>query len=188
MTDNPLHIVGFAGSLRHGSYNKGLLRAAMENLPTGVTLQIEDLGDIPPFSMDLEAAGGTPATQALKEAVRAADALLLAVPEHNYSFSGVMKNAIDWLSRPFDTSVLLGKPVAIMGASSGRMGTARAQAALRPVLAATGCLVMIKPELFVAQAGKVCDQDGNVIDEDTRSRVRAMVEALVSWTRRLGEG
>ncbi len=186
MDESELHIVGFAGSIRRASYNRGLLRAAAADLPQGVSLQIEELSDIPPFDMDLEASGGTPAIEALKAAVRAADALLLAVPEHNYSFSGVMKNTIDWLSRPFDTSVLLGKPVAIMGASNGRMGTARAQHAIRPVLAATGCLVMIKPELFVSQAAKVCDENGDVVDEDTRKRVRAMVEALAAWTRVVG--
>lgn len=180
-----MHILGIAGSLRRNSYNKGLLRAAAEDSPAGIQVSIFDLAGIPPFDQDLEAAGATPEVNAMKEAIKAADALLLAVPEHNYSFSGVLKNALDWASRPFDTSVLLDKPVALIGASTGRMGTARAQAALRPVLAAIGCHVMLKPELFVSQAAKVCDQAGNVIDPDVRRRVRAVVEALAAWTQRL---
>lgn len=186
MDESRLHIVGLAGSIRHASYNRGLLRAAARDLPEGVSLQIEELSNIPVYNMDLEGPGEPPSVQALKAAVGEADALLLAIPEHNYSFSGVMKNAIDWLSRPFDTSVLLDKPVAIMGASSGRMGTARAQHAIRPVLAATGCFVMIKPELYVSQAAKVCDANGDVIDESTQKRVRTMVEALVAWTAVVG--
>ncbi|NLE74888.1 MAG: NAD(P)H-dependent oxidoreductase [Actinobacteria bacterium] len=185
MPDHKLHILGFAGSLRRESYNRGLLRAAAADLPQGVSMEIFDLSVIPPYNMDLEDHDDTPEVRAFKEAIRRADALLLAIPEHNYSFSGTVKNAIDWASRPFVTSVLLEKPVAIMGASTGRMGTARAQHAIRPVLAATGCYVMIKPELYVSQAAKVCDEDGNVTDEATQKRVRRMVDALVEWTHRL---
>jgi chromate reductase len=188
MPDSTLHILAFAGSLRRGSYNRGLLRAAAATLPPGVSMEIFDLSVVPPYNMDLEADNDTQGVRDFKEAIRRADALLLAVPEHNYSFSGVMKNAIDWASRPFATSVLLDKPVAIMGASNGRMGTARAQHAIRPVLAATGCFVMIKPELFVSQAAKVCDQDGNVTDDDTKKRVRTIVGALVEWAHRMGVG
>ena len=143
-----------------------------------MSLQIEELSNIPVYNMDLEEPDEPPSVQALKAAVGEADALLLAIPEHNYSFSGVMKNAIDWLSRPFDTSVLLDKPVAIMGASSGRMGTARAQHAIRPVLAATGCFVMIKLECTYHRPPR-CDANGDVIDESTQKRVRTMVEALL---------
>jgi len=188
MPDSTLHILAFAGSLRRGSYNRGLLRAGAATLPPGVSMEIFDLSVVPPYNMDLEADNDTQGVRDFKEAIRRADALLLAVPEHNYSFSGVMKNAIDWASRPFATSVLLDKPVAIMGASNGRMGTARAQHAIRPVLAATGCFVMIKPELFVSQAAKVCDQDGNVTDDDTKKRVRTIVGALVEWAHRMGVG
>ncbi len=185
MGESGLHIVGLAGSIRHASYNRGLLRAAARDLPEGVSLQIEELSNIPVYNMDLEGPGEPPSVQALKAAVGEADALLLAIPEHNYSFSGVMKNAIDWLSRPFDTSVLLDKPVAIMGASSGRMGTARAQHAIRPVLAAM-VLRHDQTEMPASQAAKVCDANGDVIDESTQKRVRTMVEALVAWTAVVG--
>ena len=99
-----------------------------------------------------------------------------------------MKNAIDWASRPFATSVLLDKPVAIMGASSGRFGTARAQVALRPVLASLDMLVMSKPELFVTQAEKVCDEDGSVVDQATRERIYDVIRALAAWARQLRAG
>ncbi len=183
-TEN-LHVLAFAGSLRHASYNRGLLRAAVETAPADVVVTMFDLSPIPPYCMDLEAGGGPASVQELKAAIAAADALLIATPEHNYSFPGVLKNALDWVSRPANSSPFIGKPVAILGASSGRFGTARAQAALRPVLASLEMLVMSKPELFVTQAEKVCDEDGSVVDQPTRDRVRDVIQALARWTRRL---
>lgn len=185
MPEETLHVLAFAGSLRRASYNRGLLRAAMETAPADVVVTMFNLSPIPPYCMDLEAGGGPEPVQELKAAIAAADALLIATPEHNYSFPGVLKNALDWVSRPANSSPFIGKPVAIVGASSGRFGTARAQAALRPVLASLDLLVMSKPELFVTQAEKVSDEDGNVVDQPTRDRVRDVVQALALWTRRL---
>lgn len=157
----------------------------METAPADVVVKLFELTSIPLYCMDLEPGGGPEPVREFKAAIAAADALLIATPEHNYSIPGLLKNALDWASRPANTSPLVSKPVAIMGASSGRFGTVRAQLALRPVLAALGCLVMSKPELFIAQAQDVCDDDGNLLEESARQRVRDVVQALAAWTRRV---
>jgi chromate reductase len=179
----PLHIVGFSGSLRKASYNSGLLRAVAEVLPENVTFEIIDLTPIPLFNPDHEA--DTPgAVREARESIRAADALLIATPEYNYSFPGVLKNAIDWFSRPTGQSPLIGKPGAIMGAG-GRFGTVRAQLQLRQILVHLNVLLLNRPELMIPMAHEKFDTTGNLTDEATRKQLSDLVAALALWTRRL---
>lgn len=178
-----LKLLGFAGSLRAGSYNRGLLRAASELLPEGVSLEIVELGDLPLYNADVEKAGLPPTVTAFKDKIAAADGLLIATPEYNYSISGVLKNAIDWASRPAKTSPLVGKPVGIMGATSGVAGTIRAQHALRQVLVFTNSQVMAQPELRIAGAADHFDELGGLADDGLRECLRHFVERLVDWTR-----
>lgn len=186
MDDATFHILGIAGSLRSGSYNRGLLRAAAEVLSPGVGLDVRPLDDIPLFSADVMTEGDPSSVQNLKERIRAADAVLIATPEYNYSIPGVLKNAVDWASRPSKASVLRGKPIGIMGASGGDGGTVRAQMALRQVFIQTNSLVMVQPELRVAQAGQKFDAAGGLVDAELRERLRVFVAALVAWARLVG--
>ena len=180
-----LTILGIAGSLRGASYNRGLIRAASQVAPAGTNLVSYDLAEIPMFNADVEANGDPPAVADFKRAIAAADALLIATPEYNHCVPGVLKNAIDWASRPPRRSVLTDKPVAIMGASSGRGATARAQAHLRDGLAYTNGFVLPLPEVLVDFAGEKFDDDGNLTDDDTREEVRDLLVSLAAWTRRL---
>lgn len=180
-----LTILGIAGSLRGASYNRGLIRAASEVAPAGTNLVSYDLAEIPMFNADVEAHGDPPAVADFKRAIAAADALLIATPEYNHCVPGVLKNAIDWASRPPRRSVLTDKPVAIMGASSGRGATARAQAHLRDGLAYTNGFVLPLPEVLVDFAGEKFDDEGNLTDDDTRDEVRDLLVSLAAWTRRL---
>jgi len=186
MGQNTFRILGIAGSLRSGSYNRGLLRAAAEVLPPGVSLEIFTLDDIPLFSADIMAEGDPSPVQALKERIKAADALLIATPEYNYSIPGVLKNALDWASRPSKNSVLRGKPIGIIGASGGDGGTVRCQMALRQVFVQTHSFAMVQPELRVPNAGQRFDAAGNLLDAELRERLRAFVAALVDWARLVG--
>jgi chromate reductase len=169
--------------------NRGLLRAAQGVAPEGVTIDIFDLNDIPLYNGDVEAEGVPPVVHEFKERIRAADALLFAVPEYNYSFPGVLKNAIDWASRPTPPpgNAFRHKPVALMGAGS-TMGTVRSQLALRQVFINTESFVMGKPELYVQNARTLFDEKGDLLDDTTRERVGLVVEALVAWTHRLERG
>jgi chromate reductase, NAD(P)H dehydrogenase (quinone) len=179
---SPLGIVGIAGSLRAASYNRGLLRAAQDVAPAGMTIIIRDLTPLPLYNEDVEAHGDPLPVAELKAAVREADALLIAVPEYNYGMSGVLKNAIDWLSRPPDRSVLRHKPAALMGASPGMTGTARAQLQLRQTFVYTQTAVMMPPpEILVAHAHEKFDAGGQLTDEDTRARLRNLLDALATW-------
>jgi chromate reductase len=178
-------ILGFAGSLRRASYNRGLIRAAREHAPTGTVVEVFDLGDIPLYNQDVEDAGEPPSVVAFKSAIARADALLVATPEYNHGVPGVLKNAIDWASRPRVTSPLRDKPVGVMGASPGRGSTARAQAQLREAFVFTGACVMPQPELLVSLAGSHFDDDGNVTDPDLRASIVELVEALRQWTHRI---
>lgn len=180
----PVHILGISGSLRRASYNSGLLRAAAELLPEGATLQIYDLSALPFYNGDLESGELPAAVQQFKQAIAAADALLLATPEYNYSVPAVLKNALDWASRPPRHSALSGKPTAIMGAG-GRLGTARAQSHLRYIGLGLNLMLLNKPELMVPAAWEKFDQAGNLTDEATRDQLRSLLEALASWTRLL---
>jgi chromate reductase len=187
MDPSPTRILGIAGSLRRASFNRGLIRAAIELAPPGITVATYELDEVPIYNADVEADGDPAPVAALKRAIDEADALLLATPEYNHCIPGVLKNAIDWASRPARASVLSGKPVAVMGASPGRGGTARAQAQLRDGLTYTGSLVLPLPELLVPLAGEKFDDDGDLFDDATRAEVRDVLIALAAWSRRLGQ-
>jgi chromate reductase len=148
---NNLKFLGFAGSLRKDSYNKALLRAALELVPAGVELEIFDLEGIPVFNQDLENQPNEKVRE-FKAKIRAADAILIATPEYNYSIPGVLKNAIDCASRPYGDNSFEHKPVAIMGASPGMLGTARAQMHLRQCFVFLSCAALAQPEIMIAHA------------------------------------
>jgi chromate reductase len=179
-------IFGFAGSLRKGSYNKALLRAAKELLPGDVELEIFNLEGIPSFNVDLEQ--NPPETvKEFKAGVRSADALLIATPEYNYSVPGVLKNAIDWGSRPFGDNCFEDKPIAIIGASSGMIGTARAQYHLRQSCVFLNMHPLNRPEVMVSFAQDKIDKDGKLTNEQTRTKIRELISSLIVWTRRLNK-
>jgi len=182
-----ISIAAFAGSLRAKSVNRGLLRAAVEVAPADATIRILALHDLPFYDADHDGPASPPAVIAFRNAIAAADALLIATPEYNYSVSGVLKNAIDWASRKpsQDTPpALQGKPAAIMGAG-GRFGTVRAQAHLRYILLHNDVKLVNKPEVMIPRAWEYFDGDGNLTDEAMRDQVRDLVVALVAWTRLL---
>ena len=186
--DGTLNILGIAGSLRQGSFNRGLIRAAMELAPDGIRVTPHELMDIPLFNADVEAAGDPEPIRRFKQAIADADAVLIATPEYNHCVPGVLKNAIDWASRPARQSVLSGRPIAVMGAATGGGGTARAQAHLRDGLAYTSALVLPQPEVLVPFAASRFDDGGNLVDERTREAIRELLEALADWVRNLREG
>jgi chromate reductase len=179
-----LQIVGIPGSLRRASFNRGLLVAAQDVAPAGVAIEILDLSSVPFYNADVEALGLPEPVVELRERIARADALLLTVPEYNHSFTAVLKNALDWASRPRPLSALRQKPVALMGAGGGS-GTIRAQLAIRQVLACNEAYVMPKPELYITNAPERFDADGTLTDETVRETVRDIVAALAAWTRRL---
>ena len=184
--DKIVNILGFSGSLRKESYNRSLLRAALELLPKDAKLEIFDLEGIPPFNQDLE----NKPSQKVKEfkaKIRAADAILIATPEYNYSIPGVLKNAIDCASRPYGDNAFEHKPVAIMGASVGMMGTARAQYHLRQSFVFLTCFALNQPEVMVPFAQEKIDKEGRLTDQKTREKIRELLESLVAWTNRLKE-
>ena len=183
-----LRVLGISGSMRSKSFNLGLLCAAKEIAPKGMTIDIFDIASIPLFDQDLEALGEPEPVAAFKGAICGSNALLIATPEYNYGMPGVLKNAIDWASRPPGKSALADVPVAIMGATPGTGGTARAQLQLRQTLAATRALVLVQQEIFVAGAMQKFDKEGRLVDEDTRKYIGKLLEALAGWTRRLSNG
>ncbi len=180
-----MKILGISGSLRKGSHNTGLLEAVVQLLPAGVEMTIVGCGDIPLYNKDLDTANKPEAVLQLLQAVREADGVLLATPEYNYSFSGVLKNAIDWASRPAYKSVLAGKPVAIVSASPSQIGGARAQAHLRQVLSATLSPVVPSPTFVVSSAQNKFDGNGALIDEDTKGQLTGYMRDFVAWVNRL---
>jgi chromate reductase, NAD(P)H dehydrogenase (quinone) len=183
-SDGKFSILGFAGSLRKASYNKAILRAALEVLPENAGLHIFDLEGIPPFNQDLER-NPPEKVREFKEKVRAADAILIATPEYNYSMPGVLKNAIDWASRPYGDNAFQGKPAAIMGASIGMIATARAQYHLRQSMVFLDMHPLNQPEVMVPLADKKIDENGRLTDQPTRDRIGALLLSLIDWTARL---
>ena len=182
--DTPITVLGICGSLRKLSLNRGLLRAACQLAPEGVTVETFDLLGIPPFNQDDEA--NPPALVAeFKTRIRAADAILFATPEYNYSIPGVLKNAIDWASRPYGDSAWAGKPAAIMGASPGMQGTARAQYHLRQCFVFLDVHTVNQPEAMISLAGQRSDAEGNLTDEKSRQVIARLVAALAALTRKL---
>ncbi len=182
--DKKIKILGFAGSLRKDSYNKSLLRAALELVPKDAELETFDLEGIPPFNQDLENQPPDKVKE-FKARIRAADAILIVTPEYNYSIPGVLKNAIDCASRPYGDNAFEHKPVAIMGASVGAMGTARAQYHLRQCFVFLTCFALNQPEVMVPFANDKIDKNGKLTDQKTREKIRELLESLVAWTRRL---
>jgi chromate reductase len=182
MRDGRIRVLGFAGSLRRGSYNRALLRAAAELAPEDVRVEIFELDGIPLYNMDVEQQGLPEAVVAFKRAIREADAVLIATPEHNWSFPGVLKNALDWAARPSGDNPFRGKPVAVVGATTGQWGTLRAQLHLRQVLAYLETHPLSRPEVLVTQAREKFDADGRLVDEGTRTRLRQLLVALRDWT------
>jgi chromate reductase, NAD(P)H dehydrogenase (quinone) len=176
-----LRVVGIAGSLRKASLNRALLRAAQELAPPGLYIEIEELDDIPMFNEDLDLAGPPASVLRLRQSVRAADGLLLVTPEYNHGVSGVMKNAVDWLSQPLRGSALEGKPTAIMGASPGLAGTARAQSQLRQAFVLTNTPALLQPEVLVSRAHEKFDVAGRLTDEGTRTFVADFLCRLADW-------
>ncbi len=172
--NTPLTILGIAGSLRQASYNRAALRAAQQLVPDGVSLEIFDLEGIPPFNQDDEAHPPERVAQ-FKQRIRAADAILIVTPEYNYSIPGVLKNAIDWASRPYGDSAWEGKPVAIMGASIGAMGTSRAQYHLRQVFVFLNMYPLNRPEVMITNAAQRFDEKGNLKDEETKAHIQKSI-------------
>jgi chromate reductase, NAD(P)H dehydrogenase (quinone) len=185
VADQPFKIVGIAGSLRRASWNRGLLRAAVEGAPDGIEIVTLDLDLVPLYNQDVEDAGEPSGVVALKDVIRLADALLIATPEYNNGMPGVLKNAIDWASRPARASVLRDKPVVVIGVSPGAGAAARAQQQVRDALIYTGGCVMPEPELLVGAAIGKFDDAGNVIDPALRAQVVDMVTALRDWAERI---
>ena len=185
MSDGTIQVLAISGSLRKASFNTALLRAAQELAPAGMSIQIyADLASVPPYDDDIRLAGFPPVVAALRDRVRAADALIFATPEYNRSFTGVLKNAIDWLSRP-PAQPLDGKPAAVMGASPGAIGTALANYHLRQVLSVLSVHVVPGLEVLVGGAASKFDDQGRLIDEPTREFLAKSLVALMRLIKRL---
>ena len=179
-----LEVLGVAGSLRAGSLNRALLRAAVDLAPEGMTIEPFDLIDVPLYNGDVEAAGDPPGVAAFKAAIAAADGVLFATPEYNHGVPGVMKNAVDWASRPPREAPLGGKPVGIIGASPGQTGTARGQSQLRQAFEFTNSYCMPQPELLVSRAHEKFDGQGRLTDPDTARYLQRYLAAFALWVRR----
>ncbi len=177
MTDR-FQILGIAGSLRGDSYNRRLLELAQRLLPDEVDLRLFDLRQVPFYDGDVEAAGDPDGVRALKTAIRDADAVLIATPEYNGTIPGVLQNAIDWASRPRATASLREKPIAIVGASPGPGGTARAQPLLRQVLQNTGAVVLPTRSLLLARAGDALDGDASELELELTAFLGDLIEQL----------
>jgi NAD(P)H-dependent FMN reductase len=181
-----IKLLGISGSLRKKSFNSGLLRAAKDLLPPDASLDVADLSNIPVYNADIETGPGIPEpVTVLKEAISACDGLLLATPEYNNSIPGVLKNAIDWASRPSADipRIFRGRNVALIGASPGGFGTILAQTAWLPVFRTLGMHLWTGARLMVPGAGKAFDQDGNLIDEDVREKLRKLLSSYVDSLR-----
>jgi len=178
-------VLGICGSLRVGSYNRGVLRTAIELKPPGMTIETADISAIPPYNEDVRAQGFPPSVETLRRQIKVADALLFVTPEYNYSMPGVLKNAIDWASRPPDQP-FAGKPAAIMGAGAGMAGTARAQYDLRRTCIFLDVHPLNKPEVLIGQAQTKFDAAGRFTDEAGRGFIRDLLVALLAWTRLIG--
>ena len=184
MSSEALRIVGIAGSLRSGSYNRALLRAAQDLAPNGMDIDIFDLIDVPLYNGDVEALGEPSAVAALKQAIHASEGVLLVTPEYNHGVPAVMKNAVDWASRPPESAALAEKPVGIIGASPGITGSARGQSQLRQAFEFTNSFCMPQPELLVFKAHEKFDPDGKLIDAATEQRLAGYLTSFATWVRR----
>ena len=175
---DPIKILGIAGSLRAASYNRGALRAAQKLMPPGATLEIFELAGIPIYNQDEER---NPPQKVVdfKARIRAADAILISSAEYNYSIPGVLKNAIDWASRPYGDSAWNGKPVALMSASVGQFGGMRAQYHLRQCFVFLNMDAVLQPEVAIASAAQRFDEQGNLTDDTSKQLIGKLLQALV---------
>lgn len=176
-----MKILAFCGSLRQASYNRAALRAAIELAPPGTEVEIAEIADLPHYDADLQGQGFPEAVRRIERQLRAADAVLFASPEYNYSVPGVLKNAIDWLSRLPDPP-LAGKPAAILGASMGAIGTARMQYHLRQIAVFLDLRLMNKPEVMIGTAQERFDAEGRLTDARTREALQKFMTAFAAWT------
>jgi len=182
-----MRILGITGSLRRDSYNHALLREAAERLPAGAELvEFDRLGEIPPYDADVETEGSPEPVEALRQAMREADAVIVATPEYNHSIPGVLKNALDWASRPAGQSALTGKPAAVIGASTGMFGAVWAQAETRKVLGALGGRV-VERELPVARAAELYRNGKLELPPEQSEQLEGMLAELVSEAEQLSE-
>lgn len=181
----PIRVVGISGSLRAASYNGWLLRAAVECAPPELAIEsFSGLAEIPPYNQDVESQGDPASVAALRAAVLQAGGLLIASPEYNYGVPGLLKNAIDWISRPAGRSPLQKRPVAIMGASTGPSGTMRMQPQLRLTLQSLDAYAMPRPEVVVPFCKDKFDAEGRLTDEKTREHLKGFLAAFAEWIRR----
>ena len=182
--EKTIRILGIAGSLREGSYNRGALRAAVDLVPEGAEIEVFDIAGFPEF---VQGQDENPPQKVVdfKSRIRASDAILFCSPEYNYSVPGVLKNAIDWASRPYGDSAWEGKPAVIMGASIGAIGTARMQYHLRQIMVFLNMFPLNRPEVMITNATEKFDAAGNLTDEKTKDFIRQALVALVEWTRKL---
>jgi len=180
-----IKVLAICGSLRKASYNMAALRVAIAQKPAGMAVDVADISQIPLYNEDVRQQGFPPPVETLRRQIKEADALLFVCPEYNYSMSGVLKNAIDWASRPPDQP-FAGKPCAIMGAAAGMAGGARAQGDLRRSMVFLDMHPINKPEVLIGQAQTKFDADGNLTDEAARGFIRDMMTALAAWTRQIG--
>ena len=182
--NEPLTILAFAGSLRKMSYNRALLRAAFESAPEDLKMEIFELDGIPSYNQDIESPLPEKVKE-FKEKIKKADAILIVTPEYNYSMPGVLKNAIDWGSRPYGDNSFEDKPVAIMSASTGMLGGARAQYHLRQSLVFLNMHPVNRPEVFVTLAAQKFDANGKLSDLKTKELITQLFINLANWTRKL---
>jgi len=180
-----IKVLGICGSLRKGSYNMAALRTAIAQKPSGMTIEVADISQIPLYDEDVRQQGFPPPVETLRRQIATADALLFACPEYNYSMSGVLKNAIDWASRPPDQP-FAGKPCAIFGAAASVAGSARAQYDLRRSGVFLDMHPLNKPEIFIGQAHTKFDEQGNLTDDTALTLLGDLLVALAAWTRQIG--
>jgi chromate reductase len=180
-----ISVLGICGSLRKASFNRAALNTAIELKPAGMSVTIADISQIPLYNEDVRVQGFPPPVETLRQQIKAADALLFACPEYNYSMSGVLKNAIDWASRPPDQP-FAGKPIAILGAAAGMAGGARGQLNLRHSCVFLDMHPLNKPEVLIFQAQNKFDTDGKLTDHVARGLIRDLMAALLDWTRLIG--
>lgn len=178
-----IKVLAICGSLRKGSYNRMVLNEAIKLTPETMEITVAEIGDLPLFNQDLEM-NPPVSVNRFREQVKNADALLFVTPEHNYSVPAVLKNALEWGSRPYAAAVMNKKPVAMMGASNGMLGTGRGQYQLRQICVQIDMYAMNRPEVMIPFVKEKFDERGNLTDEKTCSKIKELLEALVEWTKR----
>lgn len=187
MARKPIKVAAICGSLRKQSFNASALEAAAELAPAGLELEILRLNDVEPYNGDVEEKGWPPGVASLRKAVEPADAVLFATPEYNYSVPGVLKNAIDWLSRPERKTPIFGKPAGMIGASTSKIGTARAQADLRSIVFYNGMPLFAGGEVLIMSASEKFDEKGRLVDEKSRELLAQYMAGFADWVRKVGQ-